>query len=196
MKINRVAIPNILSCYRILAAGILVIFAIIDRPRIFIFLFALSLLTDIADGYLARKWNCESELGSKLDTWGDIATYLVLVIALFMLWPILLKKVYFYFIVGCIAFILPGFCSFIKFHKLPSYHTIITKFSILFLGSAILLMLIFDITRPIKYAVMLFAVASIESITVTLILPSWKCNISSFLEAIKIRNINRKHNNI
>ena len=59
-------------------------------------------LTDIADGWVARKTNTVSELGSKLDT---IADFIFVVVCLFKLIPVLDVPVWLYVWIGIIALI-------------------------------------------------------------------------------------------
>ena len=59
-------------------------------------------LTDIADGWVARKTNTVSEFGSKLDT---IADFIFVVICLFKLIPVLDVPIWLYSWIGIIALI-------------------------------------------------------------------------------------------
>lgn len=75
-------LPNMLSVFRILLAVPLLL--LYDRAAWFFLFYLLSGLTDVLDGYLARRWRVESTLGAKLDSLGDIvffgiASYILLV---------------------------------------------------------------------------------------------------------------------
>ena len=59
-------------------------------------------LTDIADGWVARKTNTVSEFGSKLDT---IADFIFVVVCLFKLIPVLDVPIWLYIWIGIIALI-------------------------------------------------------------------------------------------
>lgn len=59
-------------------------------------------LTDIADGWVARKTNTVSEFGSKLDT---IADFIFVVVCLFKLIPVLDVPIWLYSWIGIIALI-------------------------------------------------------------------------------------------
>lgn len=59
-------------------------------------------LTDIADGWVARKTNTVSEFGSKLDT---IADFIFVVVCLFKLIPVLDIPIWLYSWIGIIALI-------------------------------------------------------------------------------------------
>jgi len=70
-------IPNILSVSRIPLA--LSLFFVTRTPVWFIIIYALCGLTDLLDGYIARRFRLQSDIGAKLDTIGD--TTLIIVIA-------------------------------------------------------------------------------------------------------------------
>ncbi|MDF3820287.1 CDP-diacylglycerol--glycerol-3-phosphate 3-phosphatidyltransferase [Leptospira sp. 96542] len=67
-------IPNLLTTLRVVALPFF-IFALFQKEwgyQIFAFvLFALASLTDLVDGYLARKWNQQTEFGKFLDPLAD-----------------------------------------------------------------------------------------------------------------------------
>ena len=71
------SLPNLLSAYR-LGAIPFIGWAILDGRRdAFFVLVCVSLVTDILDGWIARRFHLESEFGARLDSLADIATSLV-----------------------------------------------------------------------------------------------------------------------
>lgn len=74
-------IPNILTFLRLVAApGIAIMFLYFDRPFAdwyALVLFVLASVTDFFDGYLARKWGQESNLGRMLDPIADKAMVVI-----------------------------------------------------------------------------------------------------------------------
>ena len=67
-------IPNILSAYRLLAFPFLAFLIVTHQERIFALFFLISLISDILDGWIARTFNLQTELGAKLDSWADTVT--------------------------------------------------------------------------------------------------------------------------
>ncbi|HIK16183.1 MAG TPA: CDP-alcohol phosphatidyltransferase family protein [Leptolyngbyaceae cyanobacterium M33_DOE_097] len=67
-------IPNLLSIYRLVVFPVLVFAILKQQEQLFSFLFFISLITDILDGWIARTFHMESELGAKLDSWADTLT--------------------------------------------------------------------------------------------------------------------------
>ena len=75
MKLKAKHIPNILSLFRLLLVGVYVaVYFGVDHPNSLQFalcIFVLAGVTDIIDGYLARKYNWISNLGKILDPLAD-----------------------------------------------------------------------------------------------------------------------------
>ena len=84
--------PSIISFSRILLVGVLWGLAL-TLPRenvLFAAVFLLCVATDAMDGYIARRWKLESNLGAKLDNIADTLVYLSLVPWIYLLIPELL----------------------------------------------------------------------------------------------------------
>lgn len=64
-------VPNALSAARIVLDLSLLFFAYYTPWWVFAIVYFAAGLTDVLDGWIARKYNVESSLGSKLDAWGD-----------------------------------------------------------------------------------------------------------------------------
>jgi len=68
-------IPNLVSCFRIVLS--LALLLLVEKPMFFIVVYLLCGLSDAADGYLARKLDAETVIGTKLDSFGDFIFYAV-----------------------------------------------------------------------------------------------------------------------
>lgn len=93
------SIPNILSTLRILMVGAFVAAFFSDHPNNFIIalsIFILAGLTDVLDGYLARRFSWTSNLGKLLDPLADKLMQCVVLISLAVkdLIPVWLPVVY------------------------------------------------------------------------------------------------------
>lgn len=97
-------VPNILSFIRLLMVGVFVWVFFTDYPNNILYallVFLLAGLTDIVDGYIARKYNCISNLGKVLDPLADkmmqcAAMICLMIKGLIPLWfgiPFILKEV-------------------------------------------------------------------------------------------------------
>ncbi len=79
MKLN---LPIFLTILRIVAIPLIVLFFYLDMPLTASTIFGLAGLTDLIDGYLARKFNQESRFGAFLD---PVADKLLVAVALLLI---------------------------------------------------------------------------------------------------------------
>ena len=68
-------IPNLLTCLRFVLIPFIFLSVIHQRFIISIILFTLSCITDVLDGYIARKFNYITDIGKLLDPLSDKLTH-------------------------------------------------------------------------------------------------------------------------
>lgn len=180
MPKRALTIPNLLSILRIFVAPLLLVAAATDLPGPFLFLFILSLLSDALDGFLARRLNQVSEWGAQLDSWGDLATYLAAPVGAWLLWPALIRREQTFILLGMGSFLLPILLGFCKFGRLTSYHTRAAKIAAILLGLTTPLLLLGGPAYPFRGAIIIFLLAELEEVAITLRLKRWRANIPSF----------------
>jgi CDP-diacylglycerol--glycerol-3-phosphate 3-phosphatidyltransferase len=82
----RITLPNILTLFRLLAApGVIFAFLVLPRPFadwVAFTLFVLASVTDYVDGYLARRLEQISRIGTMLDPIADKAMVMIALLAL------------------------------------------------------------------------------------------------------------------
>lgn len=124
---KKLTLPNLLSASRLFMFPFLIYFAYTLYARAFAWVFIASLITDIADGYLARRLNQITSFGSKLDSWGDLTNFLAAIYGIYMLYPDEFSS---YSILFIILFALNLFgitMLFLKFKKLIGMHLYSSK---------------------------------------------------------------------
>lgn len=72
-------VPNILTIIRFLLIPIIILFAIQGNYIATIIVFTISGLTDVVDGYIARRFNFISDFGKLMDPLADKATQIALI---------------------------------------------------------------------------------------------------------------------
>lgn len=181
-------IPNQISILRIILAPLLLLAAFADQPLLFLALFIVSLLSDALDGFLARRLHLVSEWGAQLDSWGDVATYLVVPPGVWLLWPALVRQERVAIILGITGFLVPIFLGFIKFKRLTSYHTWATKGAAILLGFAAPPLLLGGPAWPFRLAIVIFLLAEMEEVAITIRLSAWQANIPSLWHLRRLRS--------
>ncbi|MDD6657694.1 MAG: CDP-alcohol phosphatidyltransferase family protein, partial [Lachnospiraceae bacterium] len=115
---------NIITGCRILGS-VFLLFIPVFSPT-FYFFYLLTGITDIMDGFVARRTNTVSELGSKLDT---IADFSFIAVCLIKLLPILKIPVFLLVWIGAIAIIkvINVISGFIVKKKFMAVHSFLNK---------------------------------------------------------------------
>jgi len=76
-------IPNILSWSRIPLSFMLPLVALLQKPFVFLGVYIVTGLTDVLDGFLARRYHWETKFGAKLDGTADILFMLSMLVVVF-----------------------------------------------------------------------------------------------------------------
>jgi len=182
-------LPDLISSIRIGMAPLLFYFAIQQMEIWFLCGLLLSGFTDILDGYLARRFNQITALGSHLDSWGDFVIYLSMAICAWILWPDIVRRemVYFAMIVG--SFSIPVVVGLIKFKRLTSYHTWSVKIAAASTFFAYVLLFAGIAQWPFIIASVICVYAGIEEILITLIMQHERADVRSIRAAMKYEHI-------
>ena len=126
-------IPNLLSMSRIVLCLPLLLVDAMTLP--FWVLYLIAGLTDILDGFLARRWEVESKFGARLDSLADF----VFVIAVgYKLFPWLKLPATLWMMIGLIALVKVSnaISAFVVKHRIKFLHTKANKLTgfLLFIG--------------------------------------------------------------
>ena len=185
-------LPNLLSCARLILVAVLLTLAWRGHSKIFLFCFLISLLTDVTDGLLARRLNLATELGAKLDSWADFATYLALPFCGWWLRPEVVRHERLWLSAGIFWYLAATLVGFLKFKRLTAYHTWGAKAAAVLVGAAVL---VFFAEGPgwVFRIVMPFVVlTNLEEIAITATLPQSTANVPSLLHAIRLRRLTKQ----
>ncbi len=186
MAKTRFSIPNTLSGLRLLSVPVLAFLAWSELEIEFIILFVCALLTDVADGYLARRLHQESEFGARLDSWGDFGVYMVTPLSAWMLWPELVMRELPYVSAVIASFLLPVAVGFIKYRDLTSYHTWGAKLSAVLMGTSTVLLFAGITPWPFRVSTGILMLAQLEEIAISIVLPGLHSNVSSVWHAVRL----------
>ena len=126
-------IPNILSASRI--ALCLPLLMVDAMTLTFWGLYLIGGITDMLDGFLARKWGVKSKFGARLDSLADFVFVLIVGSKLF---PWLKLPATLWMMIGLIALVkmVNAICSYVVRHRIEYLHTKANKLTglLLFIG--------------------------------------------------------------
>jgi CDP-diacylglycerol--glycerol-3-phosphate 3-phosphatidyltransferase len=181
------SIPNSLSLLRLTLVPLLVFSAIYGYSQMFLWILGVCLVSDVLDGYFARKLQQVSTLGAKLDSWGDALTYASMIFGLYRLWPLIFSEQGMFLLCSIMSFVVPLAAALLKFGEYPSYHTWGAKLAAVLIAPAYYLLILLDADVWFRFVIILYLLVAIEEIAITLTLTSPKTNVSSVITLIQER---------
>ena len=184
--------PNFVSAIRLLMAPVLIWLAINQQADWFLLVLIFTVFTDVLDGFLARHLNQITEMGSRLDSWGDFLVYTVMAISAWLLWPSIVLREWFYFMVIVISFTLPVLIGIFKFGLLTSYHTWSVKLAVAVTIVSYLLLFSGTLAWPFKVAAAIAVYAAVEQIAITLIMRHEHVDVRTLWQAIALNKLDNK----
>lgn len=182
-------LPNALSASRIVLAPVLLVLAAKGHANYFLGLLAFSLFTDAIDGYLARLLHQTSNLGVRLDSWGDLLNYITMGLGLWLLWPETFLAEMWFLLLGVGFYCLPMVASLCKFGTLPKYHTWAAKLAALLIAPAYFVLALWQYPWFFRGVILFHVWVALEELLIVFILQRNQYNVPSFIHA---RNLTRR----
>jgi phosphatidylglycerophosphate synthase len=182
-------LPNFISVFRLLAAPVLLMMAVAQMPDAFAYLLIPALFSDAVDGWLARKLQCESEIGSLLDSAADITLMAVIIVSIWFLHPAVYQQhwpiIAIVFVVWSVAHLL----ALLRYRRPASFHTRLLQTGILLFGLFALLMFTYGFIPWLLYvAGIVSLIGAAEHFALLYLLPKWTPNIrGGLLEVLRKR---------
>lgn len=190
LKLNPelLTLPNLLTCFRFVAAPVLLWLAWHGYKNYFLILLTVSFLSDALDGIAARLTGQITQFGAMLDSSADVIIYLVIAVSAWWLWPAVVKRELIYVILIIGSYLLPSIVGMVKFGSFTSYHTWTVKLAAAATALTLYILFLGGPAWPFRIAAILCALAATEEIAITLILTEKRSNISSLWSVLKTRS--------
>jgi len=180
-------LPNMVSSIRILIAPLMFVFAFQQMESWFLGALIFSGLTDVLDGFLARKLNMITSLGAHLDSWGDFTIYTTMAICAWILWPEITHRELIYYALILFSFLLPTLVGLVKFGKLTGYHTWSVKIAVFATFVGYIALYAELAVWPFMLAAILGVIAGVEEILITFVLREERTDVRSIFAALRNR---------
>ena len=181
-------IPNIITSVRLIAA--LALLCLTTRgdtaTRYFLFLFIAAGVSDMLDGHLARRLDCCTEFGAKLDSISDLALYVASTLFLIRFAWLDVQRWLPLVIIGAALQALHLVLSFWRHKQFPAYHSTFSRLAAYMIFFAVVAFWHFHLQYAIPLIAVLWTACSIEGMIISVILRRPECNISSIRKAIAV----------
>lgn len=184
---RRWTIPNALCAVRLVGSIGFVPLAVAGEQAWTLGLFLALMMTDWLDGKLAVWLDQRSKIGPRLDSIADAAMYAGLLFAgIWMKGPVLAGE-WTWIAAALVTYLVSCGAALLKFRSLPSYHTRTAKTAWLLMIFAIVALFADWSVWPLRIAMLGVAIANLEAVIITALLPQWRADVISFLIAMRAR---------
>jgi cardiolipin synthase (CMP-forming) len=175
---RRWTVPNVLSAYRLLAVpAILWTIAAGHRDAFFV-LVCVSLVSDILDGWIARRFHLETEFGARLDTVADLATAFVTFVGFIVLEASFVRAHGVAFASLLVMNLTPQLVCLARFRRPTSLHLYSSKITGYLQGFFILGYFLLGYLPWYFYAMVTFSLlAYTEALVILLVIPRLRSNV-------------------
>ena len=180
-------LPNLICATRLFGAFGMMYLAHAGRPVAFIVLYFILHFSDWIDGKLARLWNQRTTFGARLDSIADASIYGTLLLGSWWLKPEIIRECAPWIIVALSVYVISVVAALVRFRKMPSYHTYTAKFCWGLMGLAAVGVFAFDLSWPLKIAMVGLTIANLESLAITFLIPQWDTDVGSLLRVLRRR---------
>ncbi|MDR2012278.1 MAG: CDP-alcohol phosphatidyltransferase family protein [Rhodanobacter sp.] len=179
-------IPNLLSFYRIIISPFILYLGISGQEKLFAIFLIISLITDILDGLIARKFNLQTEFGARMDSIADICTYILAIVGIILFKAGDIEKHLFSACVFIAFVFLPDVFCLARFKRLPSFHLYSWKIGGYIQGTFFAVLFAFGFYSAFYYITIIWGIlASCEHIAIQLVINELRSNVKGLYWVLK-----------
>lgn len=181
-------VPNIISGCRLAATPVLLYTAVARRPMFFAWLLLACLLSDIADGLIARTFHLQSRVGAALDTTADfLVTIFSAVGIVTMQWRFVVDHAWqLELLLG--LFLGEVAISLWRYRRLSSFHTYLVRITAYLQGAFFLALFFWGYSAWLFYVMWIVAcVGQAEEWILLALLPEWTHDVRGLYWVLKAR---------
>ena len=180
-------VPNLLCAFRLFTSPVLVVLAWFELSSWCLGLFVILLLTDWLDGRVARWLKQETLFGTRLDSFADVTFYGCVLLALVVLRTEMMRREAIWIALALSSYAVSVAAGWIKFDRVPSYHTRLAKTSWLLVGIGVVSVFAGGTIWLFRLALGAVVLTNLEATAITSVLPEWRVNVSWLLQALRER---------
>ncbi len=182
-------VPNILGFYRILVFPLILWFALTEKESLFAIFIVINFLTDIADGFIARRYGLVTDFGARLDSMADNLTYLLAFIGIYIFKLDDFLPHIESFILFVVMLTSTVVVSLVKFRRFSSFHLYSFKIGGYIQGIFFIILFTYGFITPYYYFMITWGILSaVEHITIQFIIPHMRSDVKGLYWVLKERS--------
>lgn len=171
-------VPNALSAARIACAPVLLLLALAGEQSAYTWVLVPALLTDAVDGWIARAFDVRTPLGARLDSLGDTLLWTAGLVGLLAFQREVLLEYRWLVGVAVAAWLLQNLFACLRYGRLSSFHTRLSKAAGVLLGLCIAVLFVFGLQPWLLWLAVLTSIcASAEELWLLVLLPQWRADV-------------------
>ena len=179
-------LPNTLSLYRLLVFPLILYFILTHRERLFVIFIAISLVTDVLDGAIARGFGLQTKIGAKLDSWADLGVFVLSFLAIFYFRLHDIQGFQWWFIAYLVCWFFSYLVVFVKFRGIIGLHTYMFKIGGYLQGGFLFVWFVFGFQAWLCYLALGWGIlACLEEIIIILMINEPRTNVKGLYWILK-----------
>ena len=181
-------VPNAISVARLCATPVLVGLAWAGMKTPFTWLLLGALLSDAADGYIARAFSVSSRVGALLDSVADAALMLAIGYGPWVFFPQL--YVDHWLIIGAAVSLwsIEHLAALVRYGRFSSFHTALVRLAVLVFASFVAVLFLLGFYPWLFYlAAVLSILAVLEQLAMIWLVPTWSPDLRGGLAEVRRR---------
>jgi CDP-diacylglycerol--glycerol-3-phosphate 3-phosphatidyltransferase len=184
--LTRLTLADGLTWSRMAAVPAMCWCAAMSRPGGFSLLLLAALVTDAIDGPVARALGTASARGGQLDSLADALVYLTAPLLASWVYPGVRETLGMSLMVIAVCFAIPPLAGWLRFGRLPSYHTRLARVVAVAMGVALAAYVQWSLQWPVRVAATLLVLSTLEEVLITWRLPQWTHPVPSLWHAARL----------
>jgi CDP-diacylglycerol--glycerol-3-phosphate 3-phosphatidyltransferase len=171
----------------LLGPGIILIGRASKSSLLLVVCIVLALFSDIFDGILARRWKVATAWLRRCDTVADTVFYACVFLVVLMRYPAAVRYAWPLMVVLAGFEVAQHVISLLKFRRMASYHSILSKIWGLLLAASLIMLFGFGSAMLLNFAIAWGILCNLEGSAMSLVLPAWHHDIPTLGYAIWLR---------
>jgi cardiolipin synthase len=184
-------VPNVISAGRLALAPVMIVCLILNQKNMFSWLLLAALLSDIADGVIARVWHLQTNLGAFLDALADMATYLCAICGILVMQTEFLQAHWIEVAIILLFYIVEKIKTWFTYGKpFNAFHTYLSKATAYGQGAFIISLFFWGFQSFLFYPAMALCIAAnIEEMILTSLIPTYDSDVRGLYWVLRERQL-------